>query len=522
MNVFRTIIESLATIAAFAVVLFALSQAWLALNYWFSKRWARRPKRPAEWPGRLPRVLLQLPVFNERYVIERLLASVAKLDYPRNLLKVQVLDDSTDDTTRIAAPLIAKLKASGMDIEHIHRVDRSGFKAGALQAGLDRDDSEFVAIFDADFLPPTTFIKQIVRYFTEPDIGMVQTRWEHLNAEYSLLTKLLAFGIDAHFSVEQGGRQATNSFINFNGTAGMWRRKTIDDAGGWHSDCLTEDLDLSFRAQLLGWRFLFIEEMTTPSELPVEMSAIRTQQFRWTKGAAETGRKNLSNLWFSSFPVSTKVIGSFHMLNSLVFPVLVLLSLSLATFPFLFGARTAAAFMPIGAMLLISSLAIIFTYWVAHISGNFRSSAYGTTTILSRAVLFMLITGGLGIHNSLAVLQGLFGRVTPFVRTPKLNIIANGQKISDKRSYAIPASLGLLTAELCFALLFVGLALYCFYKGLYLIVPSLLFFAAGYVMVVYFTMSPVPAAAPVMPVDRDPLRAAASPTEGGSSDSTSF
>ena len=169
------------------------------------------------------------------------------------------------------------------------------------------DDSEFVAIFDADFVPQPTFLKQVVGYFTDPKVGMVQTRWEHLNAEHSLLTKLLSFGIDAHFSVEQGGRQATHSFINFNGTAGMWRRKTIDEAGGWHNDCLTEDLDLSFRSQLLGWRFLFVENITTPSELPGEMSAIRTQQFRWTKGAAETGRKTLARLWASPFPIATKI-----------------------------------------------------------------------------------------------------------------------------------------------------------------------------------------------------------------------
>ena len=268
----------------------------------------------------------------------------------------------------------------------------------------------------------------------------------------------------------------------------MWRRKTIDEAGGWHNDCLTEDLDLSFRAQLLGWRFLFVENITTPSELPVEMSAIRTQQFRWTKGAAETARKNLSRLWSSEFPFSTKLVGSFHMLNSFVFPSLLLFSLSVALFPFVFGEQTSQVFVPIGVLLLISSVAILFTYWVAQTDGSLKSSVKGTTTILVRAVLFMLITSGLGIHNGLAVMQGLLGRATPFVRTPKLNIIANGQKIGDRRAYLVVFSYPLLVAELVLAGLFSGLAIYCCFMGYYAVIPSYVFFAGGYFMVGCFSI----------------------------------
>jgi cellulose synthase/poly-beta-1,6-N-acetylglucosamine synthase-like glycosyltransferase len=485
----KTLIQTVGIASALVMVLFALSQAWLALNYMRSKQHPKDQAPNKEWQGPLPRMLLQLPVFNELYVIERLLAAVSKLDYPAGLLTIQVLDDSTDETAGIAARMVADIKKQGVNINYIHRVDRTGYKAGALQLGLTLDDSEFVTIFDADFVPQPTFLKQVVGYFSDPKVGMVQTRWEHLNAEHSLLTKLLSFGIDAHFSVEQGGRQATHSFINFNGTAGMWRRKTIDEAGGWHNDCLTEDLDLSFRSQLLGWRFLFVENITTPSELPGEMSAIRTQQFRWTKGAAETGRKTLARLWASPFPIATKIIGSFHMLNSLIFPTLLLLSLSLAALPFAFGDQTQPAYLLINALLLLTIISILFTYWTAHRYGNFKSSAQGTTTILARALLFMLITSGLIIHNAWAVVQGLFGRATPFMRTPKLNVVAPGDETASKRAYTGKFSSPVLAVEIGLGILFSWLAVYGLLKGHYVIVPAFIYFACGYVMIVYFTVA---------------------------------
>jgi cellulose synthase/poly-beta-1,6-N-acetylglucosamine synthase-like glycosyltransferase len=237
------LLEIITGAMALGIVLFGLSQAWLAINYQRSKDKNVVAKPHAVWSGALPKVLMQLPIYNERYVVERLLRAVALQDYPHDKLTIQLLDDSTDETTDIAARVIAELVKTGVNIQHIRRNDRSGFKAGALQAGLELDDSEFIAIFDADFIPQPDFIKRIIVYFSDPKVGMVQTRWDHLNANYSTLTKILSFGIDAHFSMEQGGRQASDSFINFNGTAGMWRRKTIDEAGGWSSDCLTEDLD---------------------------------------------------------------------------------------------------------------------------------------------------------------------------------------------------------------------------------------------------------------------------------------
>jgi cellulose synthase/poly-beta-1,6-N-acetylglucosamine synthase-like glycosyltransferase len=485
------IVQIIAVASALLMLFFAMSQAWLALNYTRSKMAAGNLVSKPEWSGPLPRVLLQLPVYNEIYVIERLLEAVGKIDYPAELLTIQLLDDSTDGTTQIAAAAIEKLKQRGVKIVHVRRIDRSGFKAGALQAGLALNDSEFVAIFDADFIPRPSFLKQVLGYFGDPTVGMVQTRWEHLNADYSLLTKLLSFGIDAHFSVEQGGRQATGSFINFNGTAGVWRRKAIDDAGGWHNDCLTEDLDLSFRTQILGWRFLFIENISTPSELPAEMTAIRTQQFRWTKGAAETGRKNLSILWRSAFPLSTKIVGSFHMLNSLVFLNLVVLSLSLAALPFVFGVNTNRVFLPINILLLLFMAAILFTYWTAHTQGKLKSTPQGNISIIARALLFMLMSSGLTIHNGMAVAEGLLGRKSAFIRTPKLNIGKHGEANTQNRAYLIASSYPFLVIELVLGVLFTILAFNCLYTGHYVVIPSYAFFAAGYLMVAYFSLAEI-------------------------------
>jgi cellulose synthase/poly-beta-1,6-N-acetylglucosamine synthase-like glycosyltransferase len=484
----KLFVEFISILSAVVVVLFALSQACLAFYYMKSKS-DKITIEPAHiWRGSLPRVLLQLPIYNERYVVERLLAAVSKIDYPRELLTIQLLDDSTDETSEIAAQIIAKLALQGCVINHIRRVDRSGYKAGALQAGLAVDSSDFVAIFDADFVPHSNFIKEIIGYFDDPTVGMVQTRWEHLNEEYSLLTKLLSFAIDAHFSVEQGGRQAAHSFINFNGTAGMWRRATIDEAGGWQDDCLTEDLDLSFRAQLKGWRFLFVEGIATPSELPAQMSAIRTQQFRWTKGAAETGRKTLNLLWSSGQPLMTKIIGSFHMLNSFIFPFLFLISVASIIYPFIFGADVEAAFMPVSALMVLALIAIMFTYWTAHAYGQFASRKKTTANILSRAFLFMLIVSGLCIHNGRAVIQGLMGRATPFVRTPKLNVLVDGQKIAEKNAYKGNTFNLQNGIEIIMAIIFALLAIYSLTHRYYFMVPIYTYFACGYSMVSFYTV----------------------------------
>jgi cellulose synthase/poly-beta-1,6-N-acetylglucosamine synthase-like glycosyltransferase len=476
---------------AFGIVMFGLSQAWLAVSYQRSKNKHSIIMPDGIWNGQLPSVLMQLPIYNERYVVERLLRAVAKQDYPHDKLVIQLLDDSTDETTEIAAKVIAELIKTGINIQHVRRKDRSGYKAGALQAGLALDNSEFIAIFDADFIPQPDFLKRIIGYFSDPKVGMVQTRWDHLNANYSTLTKILSFGIDAHFSMEQGGRQASGNFINFNGTAGMWRRKTIEQAGGWSSDCLTEDLDLSFRSQLLGWKFLFVESITTPSELPVEMSAIRSQQFRWTKGAAEVGRKIMRNLWASHERLPRKVIGSFHMLNSWIFPSVCVFSFLIAAFPFIMGHQSEMSFMPIGVMLLIGTGSLVFAYATAQTHGQFKHRDSSYIHAVYGAFMFMFLTSGLSMHNAIAVIQGMFGYKTAFVRTPKLNVLADDHKVTSNRAYALKFLTFGFILEFLAMILFVGLAAWSLWYQHFFLFTVYGYFAAGYVMVVYFTLEEV-------------------------------
>ena len=296
-------------IALLFIFSYSLIQLQLVFNY---KKYSRSTETESfnfkenEWP----KVTVQLPLYNEKYVAERLIEKIVQLDYPANFLEIQVLDDSTDQTFKIVAKKVAEISKR------------------ALAEGLKTAKGEFIAIFDADFLPKHDFLKRIIPKFKNQSVGMIQSRWEHLNQNYSLLTKLQAFGLDAHFSVEQGGRNIGNHFINFNGTAGIWRKETIYDAGGWQSDTLTEDLDLSYRAQLKGWKFLFLESVGAPAELPAAMNALKTQQFRWNKGAAECVRKNLwSVLKASDLKFSTKINAIFHLMNSAVFICIVVLAL---------------------------------------------------------------------------------------------------------------------------------------------------------------------------------------------------
>ncbi|CAI8007128.1 Xyloglucan glycosyltransferase 4 [Geodia barretti] len=283
-----------------------------------------------------PAVLIQLPVFNERYVVERLIRAVAALDYPRSRLSVQVLDDSTDDTGTIADRVVAECAAAGLDICRIHRTDRRGFKAGALQVGLDASDAPFVVIFDADFVPKPDFLQEALPYLLGDErTGLVQARWDHLNRDYSLLTDVQAILLDGHFMTEHGGRHVSGCFFNFNGTAGIWRRAAIEDAGGWEGDTLTEDLDLSYRAQLRGWRFVFVPEIAAPAELPVSMNAFKAQQRRWAQGSLQTARKLLPQILASPLPLRVRAEAFFHLSSNLAYPLMAVLSLLMA--PVLFA-----------------------------------------------------------------------------------------------------------------------------------------------------------------------------------------
>jgi len=414
MTILITILYSLSLLYIF---LFSLGQLHLTWVYVLEQR---KSKTPAPKLEEFPLVTVQLPVYNEKYVIERLLDAVSKLNYPKDKLEIQVLDDSTDETTQIIEKKILELQSKGLDIKSIHRTDRSGFKAGALAFGLAKAKGEFIAIFDADFIPNPDFLINTLAYFNNPKIGVVQTRWSHINKDYSLLTRLQAFGLDAHFSIEQIARKASGSFINFNGTCGVWRKMCIQNSGGWSADTLTEDLDLSYRAQLRGWEFHYLEEIETPGELPVIMSAIKSQQYRWNKGAAETARKNFGNVFLSKLPLKNKIHAFFHLFNSSVF--VFLLIASMLSIPMLFVKHNHPEIrwlFYLGTIFLVGFFSITFFYWIA--TKRFYPTS-SVKTFLSLYPRFLIVSMGLSLHNGLAVFEGLIGRKTPFIRTPKFNV----------------------------------------------------------------------------------------------------
>jgi len=406
------------------IFLFSMGQLHLSWHYLRRIREEKAKKAvapPTDWPS----VTVQLPVYNELYVVERLLQSVASLDYPQDLLEIQVLDDSTDETVQVIARQVEHYQRKGINIQHIRRKERVGFKAGALAYGLEQSKGEYIAIFDADFLPAPDFLqKTIPHFFTDQKVGVVQTRWGHVNKDYSLLTRLQAFGLDGHFTVEQGGRSHAHSFINFNGTGGVWRKACIRDAGGWSDDTLTEDLDLSYRAQMRGWEFVYLEEVEAPAELPILMPAIKSQQFRWNKGAAECARKHLGRI-FARHPRRklnwvNRVHALMHLFNSSVF--LFLLVGAILSVPMLFIKQQHPyldTFFRLGAIFILGFFSIGLFYWLAT-SRIVKARKF--TYFLKHYPLFLTITMGLSLHNALAVAEGLLGFRSPFLRTPKFNV----------------------------------------------------------------------------------------------------
>ncbi len=366
-----------------------------------------------------PHVTIQLPIFNEYYVVERLIHAVCGVAYPRERLQIQVLDDSTDETLALSQKLVEEYRGRGFDITLWHREERKGFKAGALKEGLAQASGEFIAIFDADFIPPRDFLARTIPYFADPEVGMVQTRWSHLNPNFSLLTRAQAMGLDGHFVVEQAARNGAGFFINFNGTAGIWRKACILDAGNWSDDTLTEDLDLSYRAQLRGWKFKFLADAVCPAELPAEIGALKSQQFRWTKGAIETAKKILPQVWRSQMPLRVKLQATIHLTNNLVFPFILLVGL-----------------LNVPLILLKNGQGNDYSFYFA-ISSVFVLAFFGSFLMYMtsqrelypdwrRRILyfpiFMAGSMGLAVNNSRAILQGLVNRRSEFQRTPKYRI----------------------------------------------------------------------------------------------------
>ena len=417
-------IISIYTAALLIIFFYSLAQLNLLLSYLKSKKQPdNSPTFDFSKEEEIPLVTVQLPVFNELYVMDRLLNNIALLEYPKDKLEIQVLDDSTDESVLTTAAHIEKLRETGLDIKHITRTDRSGFKAGALKEGLKIAKGEFVAIFDADFLPSKDWLLKTIPFFKDEKIGVVQTRWGHLNRNYSMLTKIQAFALDFHFTMEQVGRNFKDHFINFNGTAGVWRKTCIEDAGNWEGDTLTEDLDLSYRAQLKKWKFKYLEDVETPAELPVVISAARSQQFRWNKGAAENFQKLFWKLLKDkTVPFKTKFHSFFHLLNSSMF--LLVLLVAILSVPVMYIKNSNPMFswyFNVIAFFASSTLIFFICYWHTfkriHGGGFWNFLEY-----LKLFFTFFSVAMGFSVHNSLAVLEGHWGKKSEFVRTPKFNI----------------------------------------------------------------------------------------------------
>ncbi|WP_235292053.1 cellulose synthase family protein [Portibacter lacus] len=383
-----------------------------------------------------PFVTIQLPIYNEMYVVQRLVDNITKFDYPKDKFEIHILDDSDDETVAIAEAKVAEYKAKGFNIERITREKRTGYKAGALKAGMSSAKGEFIAIFDADFLPNPDFLKNTIPYFEDEKIGVVQTRWEHINQDYSLITRLQAFQLNVHFTIEQVGRETADYMLQFNGTAGVWRRETIESAGGWEADTLTEDLDLSYRAQLKGWKIHYLEEVGSPAELPAEMNGLKSQQFRWMKGGAETAKKMLPSVWRSDLPFKKKLHASVHLLSSSVF--LCVFIIGVFSVPVLFLLEPLGFNAKYFAVFLLSMLSIVGVYFVANVRTTWKGENYFKIffKFLFIFPVFLALSMGLSLHNSIAIIQGYIGKKSPFVRTPKFDIKSIKDKLNKEKYMA--------------------------------------------------------------------------------------
>ncbi len=422
--ILESIIIVIYSVALVLIFIYSLAQLNLLFNYLKAKKKEDSCDTfDLSNPEETPFVTIQLPVYNELYVMERLLSNIAKIEYPKDKLEIQVLDDSTDESFSSTAQQILELQKTGLNIQHITRENRVGFKAGALKEGLKTAKGEYIVIFDADFLPQKNWLFRTIPYFKNPEIGVVQTRWSHLNRTYSLLTRVQAFALDAHFTLEQVGRNSKGHFINFNGTAGIWRKECIIDAGNWEGDTLTEDLDLSYRAQLKKWKFKYLEEVETPAELPIVISAARSQQFRWNKGGAENFQKMLWKVLKNrNISPKTKIHGILHLLNSTMF--LNILIVAVLSIPMLYIKNEfehLKMYFLAMSFFVISTFIFFICYWFSY------KSIYGSgikqfLKYIGLFFTFFSVAMGFSLQNSIAVLEGHFGKKSEFIRTPKFNV----------------------------------------------------------------------------------------------------
>jgi len=444
------------------------------LVYLYMKNRDKAPAPPPPLVG-FPAVTIQLPIYNEMYVADRLIDAVCEMDYPRERLEIQVLDDSTDETKDIAELAVRRHASRGLDIKHLHRVDRLGYKAGALEAGLKAASGEFVAIFDADFIPSKDFLRRTLPYFQhQSDLAMVQARWGHINHDYSLLTKIQSIMLDAHFVLEHGGRNRAGCFFNFNGTAGVWRRQAIDTAGGWQHDTLTEDLDLSYRAQLLGWTFVFLPDLVSPAEVPVEMNSFKSQQHRWAKGSIQTCMKLLPRILSSKQPLKVKVEAFFHLTAN--FNYLLMCALSVLMFPAMWVRYnmgwTEMLFIDL-PLFFLATWSFFRFYMVAQreLHPDWRSR-------LKYLPFLMSVGIGLSVNNTKAVLEAIFRKESEFARTPKYGIERDSDEWAGKKYQQKVGAQSMI--ELALGLYFTATVFYALINQIYGTVPFLMLFQVGF------------------------------------------
>src|SRR5246127_1834791 len=477
-GLYRANAFDIALLVPYFVVLILLASYGLhryILVYLYYKNRKNHTSEPATRFEDLPRVTVQLPMFNEQFVAERLIESVCKLKYPREKLDIQVLDDSTDETVEVGRDLVERYAALGHPITYHHRTKREGYKAGALREGMKTAKGEFIAIFDADFTPPEDFLMRTIHHFTDSNIGMVQTRWTHLNRNYSFLTEVEAILLDGHFVLEHSGRARTGLFFNFNGTAGMWRRAAIEEAGGWQHDTLTEDTDLSYRAQLKGWKFIYLQDVECPAELPVEMTAFKTQQARWAKGLIQTGKKILPRVMRSDAPLHTKIEAWYHLTANLSYPLMIMLSVLLLPAMVIRFYQGWFQMLYIVLPLFMASTFSISSFYLVSQRELFPRS-------WPRALLylpFLMALGiGLTITNTKAVLEALIGKQSAFTRTPKYRVENKKDKVGVTK---YRRRLGWIPwAELLIGTYFAMTVYYALDNENYITVPFLLLFVVGY------------------------------------------
>ncbi len=452
------------------------------LLYLFLKNKNKKPSPKSYFSEEeLPKVTIQLPIYNEMYVVRRLIDSVCKIDYPKEKLEIQVLDDSTDETRTIAMTQLEKYKNQGLNIKYMQRDSRKGFKAGALQEGLLKAEGDFIAIFDADFIPNPDFLRKTIHYFTDDSVALVQARWGHINRDFSSLTKIQSILLDGHFIIEHVARNRSGRFFNFNGTAGIWRKVAIFQAGGWDGATLAEDLDLSYRTQLLGWKFIYLSDFSVPAELPVDINGFKNQQHRWAKGSVQAATKLLPKIMRARIPLKLKIEAFFHLTGNFTFPLMI--PLSLLVFPTVIIRKGLGLYdmvvVDLPLFLLASgSFAIFYAFAQKELYADWDKSIKFIPLVLSLGV-------GLSVNNTIAVLEALKGKKSEFVRTPKFGIEGKDTSWAEKKYRGNRSYIPYL--ELVMTIYFILVIIGAFISEIYMTVPFLLIFYFGYAYLAYLS-----------------------------------